>query len=273
MTSTIKSVEELVSQDPHVDNRNLFDDLWGILSEHKAQIDGQFQLMPDPSTKDLQPFAAPGGKAKGYLSTFVGDEVDWLVHSWMGNPEKTFSNMHLAAWLGPSIQVPHLGMALGTMPDIFMYLDFIPRRDLRHDLEYHDRYYEPVNPIYLDMLGDPAVKPFVSKSLFMRTAQSHTSLCFMIKPSVAMVEKIKRVSRQLVGLWLSYVEEAREKNELVPESQRVALAERDLLLRRTIAERDPANSMGEHLFGESLTNKLVGSLWGQDRQIPRVGSV
>ena len=56
----------------------------------------------------------------------------------------------------------------------------------------------------------------------------------------------------------------------VPESQRAAQAERDLLIRRTICDLDPANIVAVNLFGEELAERLVRSLWGGDRVLPRV---
>lgn len=58
----------------------------------------------------------------------------------------------------------------------------------------------------------------------------------------------------------------------MPESERAALAETDLTIRRNIAERDPANVMGVRFFGEETTNKLVRALWGGDRELPRPGA-
>ena len=50
---------------------------------------------------------------------------------------------------------------------------------------------------------------------------------------------------------------------------RAALAERDLLIRRTITERDPANVVVDKLFGAELGKRLVCQLWGGDRKLPR----
>ncbi|GAB1542963.1 hypothetical protein NUACC21_56370 [Scytonema sp. NUACC21] len=48
------------------------------------------------------------------------------------------------------------------------------------------------------------------------------------------------------------------------ESERAGLSERDLIVRRTIAERDPGNENSVRLFGVEFTNKLVRALWGGD---------
>ena len=68
------------------------------------------------------------------------------------------------------------------------------------------------------------------------------------------------LARELGEGWLRAVATA----EAVPEDRRAALAERDLLLRRSIVERDPANVVAERLLGPALTRRLVAALWGGD---------
>lgn len=62
--------------------------------------------------------------------------------------------MRLTLWLSPLIQVPHLAFEFGTKPDLFFYIDYIPRVDLWSDLSYTESYYEPVNATYLELRGE-----------------------------------------------------------------------------------------------------------------------
>jgi hypothetical protein len=55
----------------------------------------------------------------------------------------------------------------------------------------------------------------------------------------------------------------------VPVEKRAELAERDLILRRTIVKRDPANVLAARRLGPDMEERLVNALWGADRQIPR----
>ena len=263
-TPTIKSLLELVDERPDEDRSGTYAGLWQIMVDLKEKIGERLTLTPDPSTADLQPYEVPTG-GKGFLSTFTGPELDWLVHSWIGNPEQSFSNMHLSCWLGAQTRVPHLGMAFGTMPDVFMYVDYIPRVDIWMDLDYHDKYYEPVNEAYIELRGNPNLSPFVSKSLYMRTAQTQTSACFMAPANEETLVLARNYATEMVDRWLDWI----EAGDPVPEDEQAALAERDLFLRRTIAERDPANVMGVRMFGEEFTDRLVRALWGGDRELPR----
>ena len=265
----VKSLLELVDERPAVNNQEVFDHLWSLLGELRSKIGGRFALHPDESTAALQPYHSLDGTAKGMLSGWSGPEVDWMVHSWIGTPQSSFTNMHLTCWLGPQIKVPHFGMALGTMPDVFVYIDYVPRVDLMTDLAYLDTYYDPPNSRYVALRSDPRYVPFVSKSLYMRQAQSQTSMCFLVKPEAEILATISEVAHEMMDRWLGWIDQAPP----VPQAERAALAERDLLVRRSIADRDPANAMGVRLFGDELTNRLVRALWGGDRTSARPGSM
>ncbi len=71
--------------------------------------------------------------------------------------------------------------------------------------------------------------------------------------------------RQHLDNWFAMIDDA----TAVAAAERPALSERDLHIRRTITERDPANVVVEKLFGEDLGQRLVRQLWGADRQLPR----
>ncbi|MBV8885057.1 MAG: hypothetical protein JO235_13820, partial [Chroococcidiopsidaceae cyanobacterium CP_BM_RX_35] len=101
----------MVDQQPKVDNTPVFEHLWGITKELRQKLDARFELQPDASTKDLKSYSATTGSAIGSLNTFSGSEIDWLVHSWLRDPDSGFSNMNLSIWLGPQRRVPHLAFA------------------------------------------------------------------------------------------------------------------------------------------------------------------
>lgn len=264
----VKSVIELVAEQPNVDRSETFEALWGIFSELRAKVDGRFELQMDESTKDLQPYEAlPGVDAKGYLSAFSGEELDWFVHSWIGNAKNSFANMHLTLWLPPTTRAPHLAFALATLPDIFFYMDFVPRVDLSADPAYLDKYYEPMNARSIELRENPNMKWFFSKSLYVRQALSETAFCYTCENTPENLATIQGLAHEMMDTWFKYLDEA----EPVPAEERAELAERDLFIRRTIAERDPANVLADRMFGVPLTEKLVRALWGADRVLPRPG--
>jgi hypothetical protein len=267
MDTKIKSLMEMVDEMPNVDRTQAFDELWGIFGELRARIDERFALEMDASTQDLQPYyGLPGTEAKGLLRAYSGPEMDWFVHSWIGNPRFSFVNMHLTCWLPATTKVPHLAYALATTPDIFFYMDYVPRSDLAVDVEALDKYYAPVNARSIALRENPELKPFISRSLYVRQSLSETAFCYTCKYTPENMALIREVANEMMTRWFGWLDEG----DPVPAEQQAALAARDLHIRRTIAERDPANEMGDRLFGAELTNKLVRALWGGDRVSRRV---
>ena len=267
MGETLEGVEEIFDRRDDTDTTATFDRLWGITEELMAKITARFEVTRDPSTEEFESYRGAEEYPAGHLAAFVGEEIDWLVHSWLGNPPLGFTNMHVTAWLGPHIDVPHLGIAWGTLPDLWFYIDYNPRSDLMLDLDSLERYYAPLNEQVLELRADPGLVPFTSKALYVRQALSDVAVCFTTETTDARIDQIGEIAHDRVDRWLRYVDEA----DPVPEDRRAALAADDLARRRNIAELDPANIMGERFFGEEMTERLVRTLWGGDRVLPRPG--
>jgi hypothetical protein len=260
MASVTTSVEDLVDSDPTRDNRETFDALWKITCAMFEKVKARFDLTLDPAA-DLQPYAGKDGAA-GYLAGYTGPEIDWLIHSWTGNPAASFTNMHLTINLGPQIDVPHFGFALGTIPDLFWYMDTMPRRELVTDPDYADRYWsgEP-NSALVTQLATPTFNPFVSRDVYTRVALSPNAYCFSAPITPENIASIEAASHACLDRWLGWVDAA----VATKQEDRAALSKRDVFIRRTICERDPANVIAERLFGKELTDRLVKTLWGGHR--------
>lgn len=264
MAETLKHVADIVSERPNIDVSPQFDALWDVLSELRAKVDARLELTQDPSSER---FASYGGETgpRGSLRAYTGPEVDWMVHSWVGNPELSFTNMHLTTWLGPHVDVPHLGYAFGTMPDIWFLVDFPPRRELVVNIDYLDRYYKPFNDRWLEIRERDDVSVFTSRSLEVRAALSPTAFLYLMPRTDESVDLIRDVSHFGLDLWLRWLDEAPP----VPVAEREALAARDLAYRRNLVERDPANGVVERALGKEMADSLVRALWGGDRELAR----
>ncbi len=267
MSNTIlTSIEEMVDSSPALDRESTFQQLWALTTELFERVKARFELTLDPSCHDLMPYQGLDG-AGGHLANYAGPEIDWLVHSWTGNPKATFTNMHLTIALGPQIDVPNFGFALGTTPDFFVYMDYLPRRDLWTHPDYADRYYGQANQAYLAMQAQKGFRPFISRDFYTRVAQSPASLCYGAAVSDDNMAIIRKAAYAHLENWFALIDSATP----VPVDEQAALAERDLLIRRTITERDPANVVVDKLYGPALGKRLVRQLWGADRQLPRPG--
>ena len=264
MSDTTKSIAQMVEERPSVNNQELFDALWGITTELKEKVFARFALTPDPCSAKFQPYGGEG-KPSGFLSTFAGPDIDWLVYSWVGTPGTSFTNMHLTINVSAKVKIPHFGFALGTAPDIFMYMDYLPRVDFWADPTYADKYLLPANERFLQLRQDGRFSPFVSQDMSMRLYQSPTSYCFMVTPDDETVAIIRETAHEMVDRWLGWFDAA----EIFPDTERPALAARDLTMRQTICERDPANAIADRLFGKEVANELVTTLWGGNRTLDR----
>ncbi len=264
---TTKSVTEIFDDSPDTDSTEVFTRLWSNMGAIRDRIQARFELTEDPSVADLASFGGPTGP-RGELHAWTGPKMDWMINSWLGDPEAGFTNMHLTCWLGPDTNVPHLGMAWGTLPTLWCFIDLLPRADLFVDLDYVDRYYEPINDTYMALKEDPETSPFISQDTFTRVGVSQSALCIVVPTTDRWIDQMSEMANLRVDQWLSYLDDAPP----TPPGERHALAERDLAMRRNIAQRDPANSLAERFYGAELTERLVGSLWGEDRSIERPGT-
>jgi hypothetical protein len=259
---------DMVEQSPNVDNRQVFKQLWAILAEMNDKVQARFELTQDPCSErfeDYRNIALSEQGAEGSLRTYSGPEVDWYVHSYIGSPESTFTNMHITLSLGPQYRVPNFGFALGTVPDLFMYMDYIPRVDLLANADYADQYYGEVNEEFLDLQSDDRFNPFISRDLYTRVAMTPTAVGYTAKAENDLIEKVRGVALSRLDRWLAWVDEA----EPTPQADRAAIAARDEQIRRNICERDPANNLGEKLFGKETSDAMVATLWGGTRTLPR----
>jgi hypothetical protein len=101
--------------------------------------------------------------------------------------------------------------------------------------------------------------PFISQSTHVRCAVSAVGLNFIAPPETeGVVELFEAAAVEHVDRWLDWS----RTPDVVPESDRPAMAARDLAIRRNTAELDPANSVVEKLYGVELTSGLVKGLWG-----------
>ncbi len=254
--SETRSVEALLADGGVVDHGAMFAGLWGVIEELRELIDRRFVLRAELEPS-LAGYANPDDTCRGALRAYRGPGVERLVQAWLGAPERGFMNLHLNVWLGPETLVPHLAVVLATVPDLFVYLDCPARVDVASEPEYVDRYYMEGNARLLELSADPGFVPFVSRSPYMRAVQSPGALCFMVRGADG-AQRVRGLAREHVQRWLGWVAAA----EAVPEDRRAALAERDLRLRRSIVERDPANAVAERMLGAELTRRLVAALWG-----------
>jgi hypothetical protein len=252
-----RTIHEFLAAAPDVDRSELWAALWGILSEAKDKITAELDVQPHHSGEGLDYWTSPDGGYEGSLNPYVGDPeegVEWLVHSWIGNRKASILDMNLQVWLGPHIDVPHLVIVFGTVPNVFHFSDLVPRRDPMVDVDYLNRYFDPINPGWLAMRGDDRLSWSVSHGTYMRAfnspvANSYMALCGDDEAVQILGDSV----RERVDTWLGWVREATP----VPTEERAALRERDHLVRRYGYTLDPMNELSKKFLGAERVDELV----------------
>ncbi|MBB2914332.1 hypothetical protein FHS43_005644 [Streptosporangium becharense] len=266
MRETLRHVEQMLDESPVVDVTETFERFRGMLAALKAKIDARFELTADPGS--IGAYGAHPGGPGGRIDAYCGPEIDWMVHSWLGDPAAGFANLHLTVWLGPQVDVPHLGVALLLWPEGWFYQNYIPRVNLAGHGDYYDRHYAPLEADWLRFREEnPDFTWFTSRAGFIRAGLSPNAYCYSFPRTRGNADVVGELLHARVDHWLRLVDGA----EPVPRAGRAALAATDLAIRRNIAERDPANALGVRYFGRELTDRLVRALWGGDRVLPRPG--
>lgn len=264
---TVAFIADMVDDAGDLDVTNVFEQAWPISCAIRDKIMARFpDLKRDPVTDELQnygddPLKGPGGTLNAYTDS---KEVDWFVHSYIGEFKKAFVNVHITAWLGPHIDVPHLGMAWGTSPRPWFYFDHMPRRFPTVNPDYFDKYIGYRNERYLKLKTDDRMTVFTSRDPFIRQSLSPTAMCFSVDDTPEMWAIMEKEAHDMVDEWLGWIDEA----EPTPMADREQLARETEIMRRTITERDPANQLATRRYPEGMEPKLVAGLNAKHRTLP-----
>lgn len=249
-----------------IDTSEIFDAVMTTRDRVWEMINNSLSLKEDERCADLREFDDLNGEHVGRMRTFTGDEspVDWVIHSNIGVPQNTFTNIHLTIYLDDSVEVPHLGMAFGTLPDAFFYVDPMPRYEPLSYPDYVQEYLAPLNDIYMSLqeeLAEAGVKPFNAAMPFIRASLSPVALAGVV-PLDFYREKVEPKIFAYVEYWLKLVHAAKPVEN--PEI-RAQLKQRDQLIRRNIVHLDPANPIAERLVGKPMADRLVRILCAEER--------
>lgn len=263
MPDTVQHLADVLDAHKPVDNTAKFESLLGVRERAWAIIRAGLHVREDRACADVRTIRDLQGNVAGEMTTFTGDgsPVDWIVRSWIGKPETGFTNIHLTCWLDASVDVPHLGFALGTAPDVFCYCDFLPRVEACTDYDYCERYLQPMNEAWIALRRDPRYKTFNPVHLYTRSTLSPIAICGLL-PFDDFLSVVEPVMMAYVHTWVKMVQEAQP----IAEERRPAIAWRDHVLRKTIVEKDPANVLADRMLGAPMRERLVRILWGAERE-------
>jgi hypothetical protein len=260
-----KTIPEFFAEAPDTDSTEIWTRFWTILTDLKDRVAAELEFEPHPSSAEFAEWTS--GSFEGSLNTYSGPEAEWVVHSWIGNRSQGILDMNFQVWLGPHIDVPHLVIVFGTIPQIFHYSDLTPRRELSTEVDYMKRYYDSVNADFLDFRGDDRFTWSVSHGTYMRSIISPVGHSYTAERSEGVVETLQDRVEDRFTTWLDWVRAA----EPVPESERSALTERDHFLRENIYRLDPMNALAEKFLEPGMAARLIDARLGAE-QIAEAGT-
>ena len=234
------------------------DKIWDMIS-------ARLPLIEDYHCADIHEFSDLSGQPLGRMRNYSGPEchVDWVIRSNIGHPSNTFTNMHLTFWMKGTTDVPHLGIAFGTLPDVFFYTDLMPRYELVTNPEHCQTYYDPLNSLYSDLgkdLKDAGTTHLIPHMPYIRSSLSPCALSGVTSADFYKEKAEPRIF-ELVEYWLNLVENARETSA----EERAFLESRDYQQRKNIVYLDPANPIAARLVGQEAADRLVRILAGEER--------
>ncbi len=263
MAETTQHLADIFDASDKSDTTAVFRYLHALRDRFFERLSGALRLREDMRAADIRDIKDPAGNLRGNMRTYTGDgsPVDWMIRSWIGNPDSGFSNLHLTTWLNDSIDVPHLGIALGTAPQVFCLIDLIPRYELSAVPAHLAKYYEALNDAHIMLRRETDYVQFTPYSAFIRATLSPVAICGLV-PFEVFKAKVEPLMWTYLEHWLALVAAAAP----VDPALRPALAQHDLTYRRNVAELDPANVFADRMLGVPMRERLVRILWGGERE-------
>lgn len=263
MSDTTQHLADVLDARAPIDNTETFRYLLDVREQAWRIVRDGLSLREDLACRDIRDIPDLAGNIVGNMRTYTGENspIDWVVRSWIGKPETGFTNIHLTCWVNETIDVPHLGFALGTAPDVFCYVDYLPRYEAVANPDHLDQYHEALNTQWVALRRNPAYKTFTPVHLYTRSTLSPIAICGLL-PFADFRSAVEPLMLAYVRNWVDLVKRA----ALIPPEQRPALKARDHLVRRTIVEKDPANILADRMLGVPMRERLVRILHAGERE-------
>jgi len=254
VTADTKTIDQFLAENPDVDVSKAWERCWGILAGIKARIADRFPgLELEPNCEGREYYTSPNGDFEGSMQAWSGTGVDWLVNSWLGNRKASILDMNATAFLDQQTDVPHFVMVFGTIPKLFFYFDFTPRKNIMVDTAYLDKYYEPINERYLALRGDPRFQWSVSHGTYMRSLTNPSTQSLMGDLNDENISVLEDYANDMLETWLGWLDQA----EPIPEQERSHQQAYDYTVRRLGYERDPMNKLAATVFGEDKVDEML----------------
>ncbi len=251
--SETKTIMEFLAESPSVDVSRAWERCWNIHSRITDRIMARFPVTRHPSTAGEDYWTSPDGQLEGCFKAYSGPEMDWLVHSWLGNRKASILDMNATAFLAQQNQVPHLCIIFGTIPKLYFYAEYTPRVDLRTHYDYLLKYYEPANEDFLKFRSDPKWTRFVSHGTYLRAMMSPVAVSSHAELDDDNIGTCEKFLVKFMDRWFKWLDEA----EVLPEEQRAAQQQYDYTVRELGYRTDPMNVLPQKVLGMQEFNRRL----------------
>ncbi len=251
----IKTITEFLSEQPNVDVSRAWERCWNIHAGIVDRVKQRFPVTKHPSTLGREYFTSLDKSMEGSFNAYSGPQVDWLVHSWLGNRKASLLDMNATVYLSQQNRVPHLVVIFGTVPKLFFYADYTPRVDPRVNPDYVQKYYEPANGAAIKLRGHPNFTWNWSHGTYLRGLMSGVCTSIMGELTDENIGICEDYLKGFVDRWFGWLDEA-EANPL-PESERLAQQQYDYTVRELGYRTDPMNVLAMRAFGQPEFEKML----------------
>lgn len=260
--SDTKSIHEFLAENPDVDVSRYWDRCYTILTDVKNKIAEQFtDLTLDPGCAGREYYTSPNGEFEGSFQAWSSKDCDWLVNSWLGNRKASILDMNATCFPSAAIDVPNFVMVFGTIPSLFFYFDFTPRRNLMVDTDYLDTYYQPINEEYLALRGNTNFQWNVSHGTYMRGMVNPSTQSLTAELNDENIDILEEYAYRMLDHWLGWVKNAKP----VPQEEQASLQAYSHKIRKLGYERDPMNALAENVFGKDQVQSMLDLRMGKQQ--------
>ena len=261
MSNETKTIHEFLAENPNVDVSEHWKRLWGIQTGIIERVRDRFDVSKHPSCEGREYFTSKDEKMEGSFTGYSGTEVEWLVHSWIGNRKASILDINATVFLGQQTNIPHLIVIFGTVPKLFFYADYTPRVDIRTDIDYVRRFYEPANAECLKFRSNPNWTWSVSHGTYLRGLLSPICLSMIGELNDENIDTCEAYLGPFLDRWFKWQDEV----EPLPESERPAQRAHDHRVRELGYREDPMNALVVPVFGEAEFNRMLDLRMGKEQ--------
>ena len=251
--SETKTIMEFLAENPNVDVSRAWERCLGIHSKIVKRVQARFPVTRHAQNEGQDYWTSPDKQLEGGFWGYTGEQVDWLVYSWLGNRKASLLDMNATAFLSQQTRVPHLGVIFGTIPKLYFYAEYVPRVDLRTNPEYLAKYYEPANEAFLKFRADPKWTRFVSHGTYLRALMSPVAVSSHAELNDDNISTCENFLTEFVDRWFRWLDDA----DVVPEEERAAQQAYDYKVRELGYRTDPMNVLPQRILGQQEFNRKL----------------